>query len=461
VSVPKLWLVLVLTVLVQALALPGAYLGFEHDDAVYVLAARALADGGYRFWTMPGHPKIDLFPPGLPLMLLPVAWLFPDRPGMYSLAAFGWLIATDMLALFWLRRRLGSKLALPAFLLFALNPIVLARAGTVMPEIPYLSLTLLFAMIAEQREFLDGWYRGGLVALTWFVRPAGISMLPAALARPALRRDWRTLAQVLAALGLVLFAWSRWTGGEVQEFTELAGGRHGLARLLSAFDNIVFYSRGFGSAFLPGNVPALLLGAAMAVLAGLGLWIELRRSPASPAAWLLLGWAGMHLFWPWRYERYLVPALPFVMGYLPLPFKERNAVKGLWVLVLAQGLWASWRPIWAPVRPSKPDAAYEWVRTHTPANAVLASLFWGRDTLYAERSFVPLANAPDEAALAKALRRRGAERVFWVPPPDLGLSPSVHAGTLGAVERVGAIVTRWPVEFTAPDGTSVRRIPAL
>jgi hypothetical protein len=148
------------------------------------------------------------------------------------------------------------------------------------------------------------------------------------------------------------------------------------------------------------------------------------------------------------------------MGFLPLAFKKEKAkVKVLWGLVLVQCLWSSWRPILAPVRPAKPDAAYEWVRSNTPANAVFASLFWGRDTLYADRSFVPLANAPDEAALAKILRRRGAERVFWVPPPDLGLSPSVHAGTLGAVRRVGDIVTRWPVEFAAADGAAVYRVP--
>ena len=76
--------------LLQALALPGAYLGYENDDALYVLAARALAEGSYRFGTLPGAPSIIQFPPGLPALLAPFAFVFPDRPGIFAVAA--WLM---------------------------------------------------------------------------------------------------------------------------------------------------------------------------------------------------------------------------------------------------------------------------------------------------------------------------------------------------------------------------------
>ena len=61
--------------------------GVVHDDAMYVILARALASGqGYRFLNLPGAPAATHFPPGYPAFLAAVSWVVPAFPA--SVVAF-------------------------------------------------------------------------------------------------------------------------------------------------------------------------------------------------------------------------------------------------------------------------------------------------------------------------------------------------------------------------------------
>lgn len=459
--------------LLQALALPGPFLGCEHDDAMYVLAARALADeGAYRFATVPGFPRIGLFPPGLPLLLAPFAWAFPERPGTFALAAWSWLVLCDVLAWIWLRRRLGSPLGTAAFFLFALHPLLLARAGVVMPEVPFLAVALGFLLAAE-RPRRSPTVEGSLVAAGWLIRPGAVALLPALLAGPMVKRRPLDVLTALAPLGACMALWAMWTGGPIAEFGELAATRAlaPLTLLTNAVGSAGYYAGVVGASVWPAGVPGSVLpGVILLSMALVGLRRELRRDPADPGAWTVIGWCALHLVWPWRFERYLVPVWPFLLvsfikGAQALGERLRKprvepALALTVGLLLLQSVLSSWRPLLSPQIPSAPPLArtYAWIRDNVPPSGVLASLLWARDTVHAQRAFVPV---PDEGSEADLLRRFGEQRVghvLWTRVPDIGLPRG--SATEAVLRRLDGLTRSWPVAFSdAAEHARVLRVP--
>ena len=56
--------------------------GMYHDDAVYMVCAKSLADGdGYRILSLPGAPPQSKYPVGFPLFLALLWKVFPVFPG--------------------------------------------------------------------------------------------------------------------------------------------------------------------------------------------------------------------------------------------------------------------------------------------------------------------------------------------------------------------------------------------
>src|SRR5262249_6316327 len=57
------------------------HVGVFHDDAMYVVLARALATGqGYRWTNLPDAPLASHFPPGFPLVLAAISRVGPSFP---------------------------------------------------------------------------------------------------------------------------------------------------------------------------------------------------------------------------------------------------------------------------------------------------------------------------------------------------------------------------------------------
>ena len=77
----KLGMVLFCAAVLYGLALSPDILGFYHDDGVYAVTAKALAEGkGYRIISLPGEPVQMTYPIFYPLVLSVVWRIFPDFP---------------------------------------------------------------------------------------------------------------------------------------------------------------------------------------------------------------------------------------------------------------------------------------------------------------------------------------------------------------------------------------------
>jgi hypothetical protein len=131
------------------------HLGYFHDDSLYLVAARSLADGqGYRIASLPGAPYQTKYPPLYPLLLAAV-WS-PERPLAGNLGAVA-LLAWVMVPLYVLAVRvalldLGVRPDESWWLcaLIAANPFVVLFGISLLSELPF-SVLLVAALALTER----------------------------------------------------------------------------------------------------------------------------------------------------------------------------------------------------------------------------------------------------------------------------------------------------------------------
>ncbi|MBI3300234.1 MAG: hypothetical protein HYZ75_18870 [Elusimicrobia bacterium] len=407
---------------------PAGWLGAEGDDAIYALLSRSLLHGRYGLEVVPGDPPFGQYTPGWPLLLTPAAAVSGDIPLGYQAWAFLWLVVCDLLVFLWARRRSGARAALAVTALFALNPLVLSRAGVVMPELPGLAAALAALFLADRRRAGSGPLVGALAAVGYLVRPALLPLAPAcavALWKGGRRRDaaW--------AAGLPVLAWAAWRvwasrhGGfsdEGEAAAALAGAGWS-AWPAAVLHNLREVPALWGGTLTPAGGPAAAAfgaGALLLALVCLGLVRRFGRRPYDAAGLYLLGSAALHAAWPWWYERYLPPLLPFALlaaweGVRALGVPGRRAAWG------AAALAALPLPIQGPAlargAEAPPLETYAFLRT-LPSEGLVAALHFARSAWHTGRPFVPLPQASDPAALARLKVRW----VLWERPGDLGSS---------------------------------------
>lgn len=412
----------------QLLAFPGHYLGQEHDDAQYVLAARSILHGEYRLGISPGDPKLTFVTPGWPMLLAPAAWVSGERLAGFQVWALLWLVLCDALAWLWFSCRAPRAAAAAGTCVFALNPLILTRSGVAMSEIPCLAACLGLLLLLDRG--LPSWAAGLWLSAAWLIRPAALPLFPAVIGFYLWKRQPRPAALCLVAGAIPILAWKAWVssaGAQLTELQELAlNSPHGPALLSMAALNLRQAVSLWGQSSLPwastAAGPCLILGLILAVAAAIGLWRQRLLKDYEPAGVFLLCGALMHAFWPWWYERYLVAFLPFLIWAAWKAFEAlgENRAAGLLLVWALSPLAAQSLPIMrSGEERSRPDLAetYAWIRDNTRPQDAFASAFYCRDAIYAGRPFIPLPPAHSDA-----LRRLRAAYVLWEPVPDLGSS---------------------------------------
>src|SRR3954447_1976038 len=186
--------------------------GSFDDDAHYLALAKAFAAGkGYVDASIPGSPIETLYPPGYPLLITPLVWLFggtlwPVRV-VSALALLGCFPLLDRL----LRRHpVSDGVRVATLLLFALSPTAATFGSEVMPE-PVFLLVLLAVLLAlprwEAEQRLLSW-RGAVVAIgapyLFLLKAAGLPMLVGVLGWLLLRRRWRHFAMTVMTSAVML-----------------------------------------------------------------------------------------------------------------------------------------------------------------------------------------------------------------------------------------------------------------
>ncbi len=200
------------------------HFGILQDDGVYMIDAKALAQGdGYRILSLPGRPFDTRYPPLYPLYLS-LAWrtipAFPANLTMAIMLSWLSLPAVLMLTYFWCRRHAYPiPITWMVVGLFAVNPYVLffvANLGSELLFMVFLLGAILVVERSEEGDWSPGW-RGPLIAglvagAGYLTRTSGVALLPAAVLYYLWKKRpsgalWFTLGMLPAIAGWML--WSR------------------------------------------------------------------------------------------------------------------------------------------------------------------------------------------------------------------------------------------------------------
>jgi 4-amino-4-deoxy-L-arabinose transferase-like glycosyltransferase len=301
---------------------------------------------GYAYMS---HPH-TLYPPGLPLLLAFILGTFGPAYGLMRGVMLLFALSGAAAAYFLAKPRVGRGLAALVALLFAVSFPVVDTATFVLSDIPFAFLVLItLAVTASGSAPPRGAKLLGLAALILaaiMMRTVGTLLAAAVLAHgltAALRGPRRRESRSWIALGLLILipagTWIGWTT-LVKVRTEVPEGVAGSSSNFFLFTradprrsdlpaegigdyaarvrrNISYYSE-VASASLIGSrdlaASSRLLRYPVILILLLGFARACKRR-VDPAEIFLLLYLLVLLFWPYSYQRFLIPVLPLLYIY--------------------------------------------------------------------------------------------------------------------------------------------------
>jgi len=428
-------------VYVTCLAAPG--FGLYHDDGVYVVTAKALAEGkGYAIDSLPDATPQTKYPPLFPLLLSFIWRVNPHFPG--NIVALRALPFVSLLAWLWLifvfaRSRIGETPALWICFLVAANQWVIYTSSIVMTESLFGLLTLGSVWLLEKLVRSDSVFVGaaaiGLAVLAYATRTAGVVVFGTGVVTLLLARRWRAL--VVFALAAVASAglWSGWqrksqpAATSIENYYSAQNYRDSAVtsprfrlpdKVRIVGQNVVYLFtaplRLFSVPVFRADfaiLPTLLLLYWLNGVFWLGAAHGMSKLPVS--ARLFTGfYLAMILLWVWHPDRLLLPVLPFLLFAFYCGSRKWTFVRfsvpaiamcamfaalGTAVMTARHGVTLLGNPLvffseeqqvsatdlTEPLDDSRISAVYQWIRENTTNDAVILADFDPAVYLYTGR----------------------------------------------------------------------------
>jgi hypothetical protein len=396
-----LWLAALMPALWLASEFRGLpQLGDFHDDAMYLVSAKSLAEGrGHRILSLPGEPHQTKYPPLFPAWLA-TAWRanpdFPANLPWFLVLAWVWLPALALVSRT-VFRDLGfeDRWALGLSAALMLVPLAAYFAVSLMAELMMATLLMVALALAERGRALAS---GLAAALAFLVKSAA---LPAFIAVPALyafRGQYRRAALFAIPAWTCFFAWIAWTGAH----------RDPGAAADYYIDYIGFHRANHSLADLPElvatNIPIAIMGAGrllafdsqhtgsaiyLATLLGLLSLLSFARIPGRLTMYhaFLIGFLPMLLVWNFTpHERFWLPVLPLLLAGLAAELRRilrlSRWMRPVALAFAATLLWMNLGAIFTTLpsiaesgrrRNARLAPVYAWIREHTPPDAAFAA----------------------------------------------------------------------------------------
>jgi hypothetical protein len=302
------------------------------DSAAYITLGRSLLERGalLSLWD-PAEPLHTQYPPAFPAILAISMALGLEPWIQLKLVVIALSTGAVTLSFLWLMRRRRPLIAIGAASILAFSPGVLEQSRWVLSDVPFWFLTMLavwsLERVPKDRRALFGVGVAAIV-LAYLTRSAGLPLVIAAAGWLTLRRRWKQLAVLAAAmLPFALWWWlrARSEGGidYVSQFWFVNPYQPELGRIgpLDLFDRIIENATKYVTIHLPilltgttGAVPLALSAGTF----GFGLygWARRLRRPSFVELFTVL-YLGLILVWPavWSGERFLLPALPMLLFF--------------------------------------------------------------------------------------------------------------------------------------------------
>jgi len=254
------------------------HFGRYHDDAVYFVSAKSLAEGeGYRLPSFPGSPWQTKYPPLYPAYLSAVWKLDSGFPENLPLAlACTWIFLPLFLWLAWKEWQalgLAPPVASALVVLVGFNPFVVLASVSLLTDLPFAAL-MMGVLLLLRRESAGAVALGGiLAAAAYLTRSSAVVLLATAPLWFCWRRKPRLALLFTGMLLPVVMAWSAWVSAH------LPAGRD--AATLYYFDYLGYHLNGLRLS----DLPLLVWKNADSVLTAIG----------GTVVYGFEGWAGTHL----------------------------------------------------------------------------------------------------------------------------------------------------------------------
>jgi hypothetical protein len=403
--------------------------GTIHDDGVYLVTAKALAEGrGYHIISLPDEPQQTKYPIGFPFLLAIVWKLFPHFPEnvpvlkLVPLAAFAaWLAMGIFFARRWGQIGWEGTLWIAFFCAGARWAVFVGTnfmSDLLFGALVLGSLHFLLSLENSPDPVKTAVLAGLLCAAAYSVRTAALAVMVGGLAA-LLKRRQRQAAVIFGAISLVAVAlWMAWQHGgpnygnpigayytsqNYSDWNLITAQYPGMVKLAVLIANI-FYVLQFPPQIAIAN--AKFLPGPAAVAAGVAVWFfyirGLRASPKLRVAHICFGiYLALLLFWAWPPDRFLTSLLPLfaVVVHKGLPDRLRS----LYVAALpaAALLFTAWT-IMQFERSSKIpwttddrhlnwielSTLHDWIKRNTEPNAVIMANFDPAVYLYTGRKAI-------------------------------------------------------------------------
>lgn len=320
---------------------PGILTGA--DDATYLTLARSLRELGYHDLFRVELPWHAQYPPGYPVLLALWGPLVGERLDGITLLGIAASAAALGLAFLALRRLFSPQVALLCLLPLAVNPYLIATAGEIASEAPYLlfSVLALWALAGREVSPRARFVAGAAALAAALTRSVGATLLVALIAHWLLERRFRAAAGLAAVSTATVGLWLLWTAiapeqhPGVSYFADAvfrgAAPDRSLAAVLAA--RLATNLPAYLGAMVPQRLPLpgapgtlldnVLAGAVALLSLGFALLLLLRRW--RPAALYLLAYAALLALWPYALSRFLVPVLPLLVAAAVLGAGEAAA----------------------------------------------------------------------------------------------------------------------------------------
>jgi 4-amino-4-deoxy-L-arabinose transferase-like glycosyltransferase len=232
--------ILAAAILVLALV-PSAYLawnsrdmphlGYFHDDALYWVSAKSLAEGsGYRVPSLPDQPYQTRYPPLYPLTLSGIWRIQSEFPNNLPAAVLlGWLMLPSFVILarrVFIDLGVDRRLVLVLCGVLALNPFVAFFSISLMSDVMFTCLLLAALILAERaaKPESKAWWAaaaGLLGGLSYLARAASLPLLASAPLCFLLRGQYRRAIVFAGAMLPAVAGWQLWVRTHLQASSDL------------------------------------------------------------------------------------------------------------------------------------------------------------------------------------------------------------------------------------------------
>lgn len=334
------WVAAIIVLVAAIATMTSDPIGVFNDDGIYLLTAKALAEGqGYVYPHLPGTPPAIHYPPVWP-MLLAVVWkiapAFPASVGWFKLINPFVIAAAAAASVRFGQRQFGLPwwVALGAVIASMLTVPVLLLTNLLLSE-PLFLLLLLPTLLVTERLVREGGVgralaAAALVALLVLVRTLGGVVLIAGVLLLLRERRWRELLVFAVVTVVLLLPWQRFVWAASPTFPDELRGSYG-PYLEWVIDGYKAGGVAFFRQVLAANVAATwaMLGIFMSPLVGgpvrhvsaslatvvfvAGLLVLARRDRAPVTALAFSGYLVAVLSWPFWVDRFYWVMWPVVL----------------------------------------------------------------------------------------------------------------------------------------------------